>query len=69
MVGKLTYEQITEIIGQLKICHSTISTLIKDKKAGDLENFVSIVDRYIKFLETTVELYQDADKVLSRLKQ
>lgn len=69
MVGKLTYEQINEIVGQLKICHSTISTLIKDKKADDLENFVSIVDRYIKFLETTVELYQDADKVLSRLKK
>lgn len=67
MIGKLTYDQVLEVAAQLKICHDTIENLIKDKSAEDLQNFVSIVDRYVKFLETTVELYKDADKALSNL--
>lgn len=67
MIGKLTYDQVLEVAAQLKICHDTIENLIKDKSAEDLQNFVSIVDRYTKFLETTVELYKDADKAISNL--
>lgn len=67
MIGKLTYDQVLEVAGQLKICHDTIENLIKDKSAEDLKNFVSIVDRYVKYLETTIELYKDADKAISNL--
>mgnify|MGYP003295225343 FL=1 len=67
MIGKLTYDQVIEVANQLKMCAATISDLIVDKQAEDLQNFVSVVDRYIKFLETTVELYKDADKALINL--
>lgn len=68
MIGKLTYEQVTEVAKHLDVYANVILELIKDKQAGDLQNFVAAVDRYAKFLETTVELYQDADKALSNLK-
>lgn len=67
MIGKLKYDQVIEVSNQLKICAATINELIADKQTEDLQNFVSVVDRYVKFLETTVELYKDADKALSNL--
>ena len=67
MIGKLTYDQVIVVANQLKMCAATISDLIVDKQAEDLQNFVSVVDRYVKFLETTVELYKDADKALINL--
>lgn len=67
MIGKLTYEQVIECIEQLKISNQTISGLIENKEAYELKNFVGVVDRYIKYLVTTVELYQDADKALAKL--
>ena len=67
MIGKLTYDEVKECIAQLTASNETIRTLIENKESYDLENFVSVVDRYIKFLETTVELYQDADKALAKL--
>ena len=67
MIGKLTYEQVIECIEQLKTSNQTVTALIENKDSYDLQNFVGVVDRYIKYLETTVELYQDADKALSKL--
>lgn len=67
MIGKLTYEQVIECIEQLKTSNQTVTALIENKDSYDLQNFVGVVDRYIKYLETTVELYQDADKVLAKL--
>ena len=68
MIGKLTYEQVTEVAKQLEIYMNVIAELNKEKQSVDLQNFLSTVDRYAKFLETTVELYMDADKALSWLK-
>lgn len=67
MIGKLTYDQLLECIEQLKASNATVTTLIENKDSYDLENFVGVVDRYIKYLETTLELYKDADKALARL--
>lgn len=67
MIGKLTYEEIIECIEQLKTSNATVTALIENKESYELENFVGVVDRYIKYLETTVELYQDADKALAKL--
>ena len=67
MIGKLTYDQLLECIEQLKTSNATVTTLIENKESYDLENFVGVVDRYIKYLETTLELYKDADKALARL--
>lgn len=67
MIGKLTYEQVIEFIQELKTSNEIITSLIENKESYDLQNFVGVVDRYIKYLETTVELYQDADKALAKL--
>ena len=67
MIGQLTYDEISECIEVLKVSNATVNALIQNKESYDLENFVSVVDRYIKYLETTVELYKDADRALAKL--
>ncbi len=69
MIGKLTYDQVIECIELLKTNNEVVRQLIANKESYDLENFVGVVDRYIKYLETTVELYQDADKALAKLRE
>ena len=67
MIGQLTYDEIQGCIETLKVSNATVNALIQNKESYELENFVSIVDRYIKYLETTLELYKDADKALAKL--
>lgn len=67
MIGNLTYDQVAEMSNQLKVCVETLTALIEKKPSEELETFVSVVDRYVKYLETTIELYKDADKAISEL--
>lgn len=67
MIGNLTYAQVAEMSNQLKVCVETLTALIEKKPSEELETFVSAVDRYVKYLETTIELYKDADKAISEL--
>ena len=69
MIGQLTYDEIQGCIETLKVSNATVNALIQNKESYELENFVSIVDRYIKYLETTLELYKDADKALAKLSE
>lgn len=67
MIDKLTYEQVLEISIELKKNANAISELLKDKESTELQDFISTVEGYSKYLETTVELYKDADKALQDL--
>lgn len=67
MIGNLTYDQVADIANQLKDCVETLTNLVENKSSEELQNFVSSVDRYVKYLETTIELYKDADKAISEL--
>lgn len=68
MIGTMTYEQVETIIKELENATTTISSAIKDKNIEELEDFVSTVEGYSKYLKTTLELNKDADKALEELK-
>ena len=67
MIENLTYNEILEISRQLKENVSIINSLLNDNSDSELKDFVSTVEGYSKYLETTVELHMDADKALKKL--
>ena len=68
MIGNLTYEQIKAISLDLKKQIEIINRLIQNKNSQELQDFVSTVEGYTKYLETTIEINKDADNALSELK-
>ncbi len=68
MIGTMTYEQVAEITKELESSAEFVKSYIKDKNIVELEDFVSTVEGYAKFLKTMIELNQDADKELADLK-
>ena len=62
-----SFEEILQISNSLKKCCEDIRTVIIGKGSTDLEDFVSAVDTYTKYLDNSVELNQDADKALQEL--
>ena len=68
MIGSFTYEQILEYAKQLKECYEIIDALAKKQEVGMLQTFISNVERYSTFLKSSIEIYQDADKVLEPLR-
>lgn len=67
MINSLTYEEMLNISRELKLNADIIADLIKDKDAQELQDFISTVEGYSKYLETTIELHKDADKALQEL--
>ena len=61
MINNLTYDQVLEISKAIKDQIDIVSDLIKDIGVQELYDFVSTVEGYTKYLETTVKLNQDAD--------
>ena len=61
MINNLTYEQVLEISKSIKSQVDIVSKLIEDLGVQELYDFVSTVEGYTKYLETTVKLNQDAD--------
>ncbi len=68
MIGTLTYEQVENIAKDLENATTTIKSIIKDLNIEELEDFLSTVERYSKYLQTTVDLNKDADQALEELK-
>jgi len=64
MINNLTYEQVLEISKSIKEQVDIVSDLIKDLGVQELYDFVSTVEGYTKYLETTVKLNQDADQAI-----
>lgn len=68
MINNLTYEQVLEISKAIKKEVDIVSDLIKDLGVQELYDFVSTVEGYTKYLETTVKLNQDADLAIKDIK-
>ena len=68
MIGNLTYDQIEGIAKELENATLLVKSYLKDKDIVELEDFLSTVEGYSKFLMTTIELNKDADKELQELK-
>ena len=64
MINNLTYEQVLEISQAIKTQIDIVSNLVEDLGVQELNDFVSTVEGYTKYLETTVQLNQDADKAI-----
>lgn len=69
MIGSFTYDQILQFSKELQQNADIIDNLAKKQGAGMLQTFITNVDWYSTFLKSTVELYKDADAVLSQLKK
>ena len=68
MIDKLKYDEITAIANDLEQQAKIIENLIKNRNINELTDFAATIEGYCKFLNTTVELYKDADKALEELK-
>lgn len=68
MIGSMTYDQVEEVAKELENATKTIEAIIKNQNIQELEDFLSTVEGYSKYLRTTIELNKDADKELEDLK-
>ena len=68
MIGTMSYEEVLGIAKELETSVKTINNVIKDQNINELEDFTSTVESFAKYLQTTVELNKDADKVIEKLK-
>lgn len=68
MIDNMSYEEINKVSQELSEHVRIVRNIIKDDELKDVNDFISTVDGYAKFLATTVQLYQDADKALIDLK-
>ena len=68
MIGNLTYDQVESIAKELEESIATITAITKNLNVEEMQDFLSTVEGYSKFLMTTIELNKDADKELQELK-
>lgn len=68
MIGTMTYDQVEIITQELETASSTIDSIIKNLNIEELEDFISTVEGYTKYLKTIIEMNKDADKALENLK-
>ncbi len=64
MINNLTYDQVLEISKSIKDQIDIVSNLVEDLGVQELNDFVSTVEGYTKYLETTVKLNKDADQAI-----
>ena len=69
MIEKYTYEEVNQIIAKLKQSIVELKKLTPIQSNQDMNDFAATVESYYKYLETTVEMNQAADKTLSYLKE
>lgn len=67
MINEMTYDEILKLSEKMKKSCEVIKRLIVDKDTPDLEDFVSSVDTYTKYLDNTIELMVAADIALKDL--
>ena len=68
MIGNLTYNQVESIAKELEESIATITAITKNLNVEEMQDFLSTVEGYSKYLRTTIELNKDADKALEDLK-
>lgn len=77
MIGKLTYEQIDELITKLLTSNANLRKTLEYYSTDDnlalktnkLLQFCNDVEHYTENLKEMVNLNKDVDQVISRLKQ
>ena len=67
MIGTMTYDQVEEIAKELESATITADKITKNLNIEELEEFISTVEGYSKYLRTIIEMNKDADKALTAL--
>ena len=67
MIENITYDEILKISNEIAISAEKLSQVLKKNNINDLNDFISTVEGYSKYLNTTVELYKEADIALTDL--
>lgn len=67
MIGTMTYGQVEEIAKELESATITADKITKNLNIEELEDFISTVEGYSKYLRTIIEMNKDADKALTAL--
>ena len=67
MIGTMTYDQVEEIAKELESATITADKITKNLNIEELEDFISTVAGYSKYLRTIIEMNKDADKALTAL--
>lgn len=67
MIGTMTYDQVEEIAKELESATITADKITKNLNIEELEDFISTVEGYSKYLRTIIEMNKDADKALATL--
>lgn len=68
MIGNMTYEQVEILAKELESSTTILENITKNLNIEELEDFVSTVEGYYKYLNTIIEMNKDADKALETLK-
>ncbi|MCI6108299.1 MAG: hypothetical protein PUE33_05125 [bacterium] len=68
MIGNMTYEQVEILAKELESSTTIVENITKNLNIEELEDFVSTVEGYYKYLNTIIEMNKDADKALETLK-
>ena len=69
MIGNMTYEQVEILAKELESSTTIVENITKNLNIEELEDFVSTVEGYYKYLNTIIEMNKDADKALETLQQ
>ena len=68
MIGNMTYEQVEILAKELESSTTIVENITKNLNIEELEDFVSTVEGYYKYLNNIIEMNKDADKALETLK-
>lgn len=68
MIGNLNYDQVEQLAKELEAATKTVDNITKNLNIEELEDFVSTVEGYFKYLRTIIEMNKDADRALEDLK-
>jgi prefoldin subunit 5 len=76
MIGKLTYDQIEEILNILSTSSNNLKDFLENYNGTDMistkskkvVNFCNELDKYIANMKSNISINKDADKVVNDLK-
>lgn len=69
MIGDLSYEEMKKASESLSSSSQIIRSIVEkyNPDLNSITDFCDSLDRYAKFLETSVQLYQDSDEALETM--
>ena len=67
MIEDKDYKEIEQISNDIDACAQEIKEVLESNGIDDLNDFISTVEGYAKYLNTNIELSKDADIALKDL--